>query len=84
MGNKFFLKEIFFGRKFWGACFGGADFFGEEILPAKFLENFLRVKSHSGGRKEYWDAKMFLRKDIGSKNFWEQIFIFNGFSTELI
>ena len=27
------------------------DFFGEEILPAKFLENFLRVKSHSGEEK---------------------------------
>ena len=63
------FERNFLGRKFWGACFGGADSFGEEILPAKFLENFLRVKSHSGGRKEYWEAKMFWRKDMGSKKF---------------
>ena len=61
MGNKFFLKELFLGRKFWGACFGGADSFGEEILPAKFLDNFLRVKSHSGGERI-----------LGSKNVLEE------------
>ena len=56
LGSKFFRMKIrgakwgtiFLGRKFWGACFGGADSFGEEILPAKVLEDFLRVKSHSG------------------------------------
>ena len=67
-GTNFFGRN-FLGRKFLGACFGGADSFGEEILPAKFLENFLRVKSHSGGRKEYWEAKMIWRKDMGSKKF---------------
>ena len=67
-GTNFFEKN-FLGRKFWGACFGGADSFGEEILPAKFLENFLRVKCHSGEKKEHWEAKMFWRKDMGDKNF---------------
>ena len=59
MGIKFFLKEIFLGEKFWGACFGGVDSFGEEILPAKFLENFLRVKSHSGEEKNTGKQKCF-------------------------
>ena len=63
----FFFERNFLGRKFWGACFGGADSFGEEILPAKFLEIFLRVKKSFRGRKEYWEAKMFWRKYMGSK-----------------
>ena len=78
LGSKFFRMKIreakwgtfflkFSWEKFWGACFGGADSFGEEILPAKFLENFLRVKKSFGGRKEYWEAKMFWKKDMGSK-----------------
>ena len=37
MGNKFFLKELFLGGNF-----GGADSLREEILPAKFLENFFK------------------------------------------
>ena len=78
LGSKFFKMKTrgakwetfffnFLERKFWGACFGGADSFGEEILPAKFLENFLRVKKSFGGRTEYWEAKIFWRKDRGSK-----------------
>ena len=82
LGSKFFWMKIrgakwgthffernFLGRKFWGACFGGADSFGEEILPAKFLENFFASKKSFGGRQEYWEAKMFWRKDMGSKKF---------------
>ena len=62
LGSKFFWMKIrgvkwgtiffernFLGRTFWGACFGGADSFGEDILSAKYLENFLRAKCHSGG-----------------------------------
>ena len=51
MGNNFFFERKFLGRKFLGACCGGADSFGEEIVPAKFLENFLRVKNHSREEK---------------------------------
>ena len=76
MGNKFFLKEIFLGEKFWGACFGGADSFGEEILPAKCLENFLRVKSHSGEEKNTGKQKCFGGKIWGAKNFESKILPF--------
>ena len=82
LGSKFFRMKIrgakcgtiffernFLGRKFWGACFGGADSFGEEILPAKFLENFLRVKKSIRGRKKYWEAKIFRGKIWGAKKF---------------
>ena len=56
-GTNFFERH-FLGRKFWKACFGGADSFGEE---------FFASKKSFGGRKEYWEAKMFWRKDMGSK-----------------
>ena len=59
MGNKFFLKEIFLGGIFLGACLGGAESFGEEILPAKFLENFVRVKCHSGEENNTGKQKCF-------------------------
>ena len=65
----FFFERNFLWRKFWGASFGGVDSFGEEILPAKFLENFLRAKKSFRGRKKYWEAKIFWRKDMGSKKF---------------
>ena len=85
LGSKFFRMKIrgakwgtiffernFLGRKFWGACFGGADSFGEEILPAKFLENFLRVKSHSGeekntGKQKCFGGKIWVAKKFESK-----------------
>ena len=41
----------------------------EEILPAKFLENFSRVKSHSGEEKNTGKQKCF-----GGK-IWEQKFL---------
>ena len=69
MGNNFFFERNFLGRKFWGACFGGADSLGEEILPAKFLENFLRVKSHSGEEKNTGKQKCFGGKIRGAKKF---------------
>ena len=63
-GTNFICKE-FSWRKFWGACFGGADSFGEEILPAKFLENFLRGKKRILGSKnvleERYRGQKFLR-----------------------
>ena len=40
-----------------------------EILPAKFLENFLRVKSHSGEEKNTGKQKCFGGKIWGAKNF---------------
>ena len=64
-----FFKRNFLRRKFWGACFGGADSFGEEILPAKFLENFLRVKCHSGKEKNTGKQKCFGGKIWGAKIF---------------
>ena len=67
MGNIFFLKEIFLGGNFGEHVLEEQISFGEEILPAKFLENFLRVKKSFRGRKEYWETKMFWRKDMGSK-----------------
>ena len=70
MGNKFFFFERnFLGRKFWGAYSGGADSFGEEILPAKFLENFLRVKSHSGEEKNTGKQVCFGGKIWGASKF---------------
>ena len=45
------------------------DSFGEAILPAKFLENFLRVKSHSGEEKNTGRQKCFGGKIWGAKNF---------------
>ena len=69
MGNKFFFERNFLGRKFWGACFGGADSFGEEILPAKFLENFLRVKGHSGEEKNTEKQKCFFEERYGEQKF---------------
>ena len=79
-GEQILLEANFIGRKFWGACFGGADFLGGGNFASKnFFEDFWRVKFHSGGRKEYWVAKINMR----SKHFFEQIFIFNGFSIEL-
>ena len=56
-----------FASKIFGECFGGGDSFGEEILPAKFLENFLRVKSHSGEEKNTGKQKCFGRKIWGAK-----------------
>ena len=41
----------------------------EEILPAKFLENFSRVKSHSGEEKNTGKQKCFGRKIWGAKIF---------------
>ena len=67
MGNKFFERN-FLGRKFWGACLGGAESFGEEILPAKFLENFLRVKCHSG-KKRILGSKNVLEERYREQNF---------------
>ena len=67
-GTHFFEKN-FLGRKFWGACFGGADSFGEEILPSKFLENFLRVTCHSGKEKNTGKQKCFGGKIWGAKIF---------------
>ena len=67
-GEQFFFERNFLERKFGGACFGGADSFGEEILPAKFLENFLRVKSHSGGEKNTGKQTCFGGKIWGAKN----------------
>ena len=61
MGNKFFLKEIFLGGNF-GEHALEEQSFGEEILPAKFLENFLRVKCHSGEEKNTGKQKCFGRK----------------------
>ena len=69
MGEKKFFERNFLGRKFWGACFGGADSFGEEILPEKFLENFLRVKCHSGKEKNTGKQKCFGGKIWGAKIF---------------
>ena len=63
------MKEIFLGGNFGEHVFGGADSFGEEILPAKFLENFLRVKSHSGEEKNTGKQKCFGGKIWGAKNF---------------
>ena len=60
-GEKNFCKE-FLGRKQWGACFEGEDFLGEEILLAKCLENFLRVKCHSGKENYTGEQTMFWRK----------------------
>ena len=68
MRNKFFFERNFLGRKFWGACFGRADSLGEEILPAKFLEIFLRVKCHSG-KKRILGSKNVLEERYGSKIF---------------
>ena len=67
-GEQIFFERNFLGRKFWGACFGGADSFGGEILPAKFLENFLRVKSHLGEEKNTGKQKCFGGKIWGAKN----------------
>ena len=67
-GTNFFERN-FLGRKFWGACFGGADSFGVEILPAKFLENFLRVKCHSEEEKNTGKQKCFGGKIWGAKYF---------------
>ena len=64
-----FFERNFLGRKFWGACFGEADSFVEEILPAKFLENFLRVKCHSGKEKNTGKQKCFGGKIWGAKFF---------------
>ena len=62
-----FLERNFLGRKFWGACFGGADSFLEEILPANFFENFLRVKCHSGKKKNSGKQTCFGGKIWGAK-----------------
>ena len=68
MGTKFFLKEIFLGGNF------GEHVLEEQILLGrKFCQpNFWRIfasKKSLGGRKEYWEAKMFWIKDMGSKKF---------------
>ena len=57
---------------------------GEESLTAKFSENFLRVKSHSGEEKNTGKQKCFGGEIWGAKKILEHIFIFNGFSIELI
>ena len=58
-GTVFYFERDLLGRKFWGACLGRAESFGEEILPANFLENFLRVKCHSGQKKNTGKQKCF-------------------------
>ena len=63
----FFFERNFLGRKFWEACFGGVDSFGEEILPAKFLENFLRVKKSFRGRKKLLGSKNVLEERYGEQ-----------------
>ena len=57
-----FFKRNFLGRKFWGACFEGAD-------SANFLENFLRVKCHSGKKRNSGKQKCFGGKIWGAKIF---------------
>ena len=82
LGSKFFWMKIrgakwgtnFFLKKFsWEEILGSMcwkrDSFGEEILPAKFLENFLRVKSHSGEEKNTRKQKCFGGKIWGAKMF---------------
>ena len=66
MGNKFFLKEIFLGGNF------GEHVMEEQILlgrkfSSKIFGDFFASKKSFGGRKEYWEAKMIWRKDMGSK-----------------
>ena len=45
------------------------DSFGEEILPANFLENYFRVKCHWGDEKNTEKQKCFGGKIWGGKNF---------------
>ena len=68
MGNKFFLKK-FSWEEILGSMFWRRDSFGEEFLPAKVLENFLRVKSHSGEEKTTGKQKCFGGKIWGAKIF---------------
>ena len=63
-----FLKGIFLGGNF------GEHVFEEQILwgrnfASKIFGEFLASKMSFGEKKEYWEAKMFWRKDMGSKNF---------------
>ena len=69
-GERILLERNFLGRKFRGACFRGEDSFGEEILPANFFEDFLRVKCHSGEEKNTGKQKCF-----GGKRYEEQKFL---------
>ena len=69
MGNNFFLKESFLGGNFGEHVLEEQILLGRKFCQQKVLENFLRVKNHSEGRKEYWEAKMFWRKDMVSKKF---------------
>ena len=58
--------------------------FWEGNFASKIFGEFLANKMSFGKRKEYWEAKMFWRKDMGSQHFLDQIIIFNGFSIELV
>ena len=61
MGNNFFLKQIFSGENFGDQVL---DSFGEEILPANFLEkNVIRGKKRIEGRKDV------LKERYGEQNF---------------
>ena len=69
MGNTFFfLKEFFLGGNFGEHVLEERFFWGGNFASKIFGEFFTSKKSF-GGRKEYWEAKMFWRKDMGSKNF---------------
>ena len=66
MRNKFFLKEIFLGGNFGEHVLEEQIILGRKFCQQNFGEFFANKKSF-GGRKEYWEAKMFWRKDMGSK-----------------
>ena len=69
MGDKFFLKEIFLGGNFGEHVLEEQILLGRKFCQQNFWRIFFASKKSFGGRKEYWEAKMFWRKDMGSKKF---------------
>ena len=82
LGSKFFWMKIrgakwgtnFFCKKFsWeeilGSIFWRSRFFLGGNFASKIFGEFFASKKSFGGRKEYWEAKMFWRKDMGSIKF---------------
>ena len=67
-GTIFFLKEIFLGRNLREHVLEEQILLRRKFCQQNFGE-FFASKMSFGGRKEYWEAKMFRRKDIGSKHF---------------
>ena len=64
-----FLKEIFLGGNFGEHVLEEQILLGRKFckLASKIFGEFFASKKSFGGRKEYWEAKLFWRKDMGSK-----------------